>query len=219
MTFEYKFSSHSIFSPGYLLCDVPQCVKIELLDAIENISKIEDDCRETLAGHINQEYYLSMGNNIKYLTETMSGEYDKIFLNGISPFMDNFSYSKKGTNPLQVKYNLTNLWVNYSKKYDFNPVHSHYGIYSFVIWVKIPYDLNEEKKVYNKLNGNSQTSLFNFYYTDFLGKMQAIHLNVDKTWEWKMVFFPSQLNHSVHPFYTSDDYRISISGNVGASSF
>ena len=29
-----------------------------------------------------------------------------------------------------------------------------------------------------------------------------------------MAFFPAKLNHTVNPFYTSDEYRISISGNV-----
>jgi hypothetical protein len=29
-----------------------------------------------------------------------------------------------------------------------------------------------------------------------------------------MMLFPSKLKHGVNPFYTSDDYRISISGNI-----
>jgi hypothetical protein len=39
--------------------------------------------------------------------------------------------------------------------------------------------------------------------------------DVDNTWEGKMALFPADLNHIVYPFYTSEDYRISISGNVG----
>ena len=30
----------------------------------------------------------------------------------------------------------------------------------------------------------------------------------------KMILFPSKIYHQVYPFYTSDEYRISISGNV-----
>ena len=37
---------------------------------------------------------------------------------------------------------------------------------------------------------------------------------VEKGWEGKLVMFPSLLMHSVTPFRTSDDYRISISGNL-----
>jgi hypothetical protein len=32
-----------------------------------------------------------------------------------------------------------------------------------------------------------------------------------------MAFFPASLYHSVNPFYTSDEYRISIAGNVYCS--
>ena len=39
-------------------------------------------------------------------------------------------------------------------------------------------------------------------------------LPIDKAWEGTMILFPSSLNHNVYPFYTSDDYRISISGNL-----
>ena len=44
--------------------------------------------------------------------------------------------------------------------------------------------------------------------------METLPLFIDKTWEGTIVMFPSWLNHSVYPFYTSDDYRISISGNI-----
>jgi hypothetical protein len=38
---------------------------------------------------------------------------------------------------------------------------------------------------------------------------------VDKEWEGKIALFPAKLNHLVYPFYTSDEPRISISGNIG----
>jgi hypothetical protein len=215
--FEYNFSSHPFVSPGYLLCNVPDCVRIELLNTIDSTNKKEDNCTGTLAGHVDQEYYLPIGENIKYLVESMSSEYDKIYFNGRSPFLNNFSYCAKDKTTMKVNYSLTSLWINYSKKYDFNPIHNHNGIYSFVIWVKIPYELNEEKKVYDSVK--NQTSLFNFHYTDFLGNVTTLSLDIDETWEWKMAFFPSKLSHSVNPFYTSDEYRISISGNVSIGTF
>ena len=32
--------------------------------------------------------------------------------------------------------------------------------------------------------------------------------------EGMMLFFPSELNHAVYPFYNCDEERISISGNL-----
>ena len=40
------------------------------------------------------------------------------------------------------------------------------------------------------------------------------YLQVDKSYEGKIIIFPANLTHGVLPFYTSDDYRITISGNV-----
>ena len=39
-------------------------------------------------------------------------------------------------------------------------------------------------------------------------------LDVDNEYEGKIMMFPSSLVHCVYPFYTSDDYRISLSGNI-----
>ena len=57
-------------------------------------------------------------------------------------------------------------------------------------------------------------SLFEFIFIDFLGRLASSRIDVDKSYEGTLIMFPSALNHTVHPFYTSDDYRISISGNL-----
>lgn len=212
MTFTYNFNSHWFKSPGYLMCDVPECVKDELLETIKKIDSGEievEDNRKILAGHLEKETTLPITKNIKYLVESMCVEYDNIFLNGKPPLthiINEKNFNKK------IFYRLETLWINYAKKYDFNPLHTHSGTYSFVMWVKIPYDLKEELSMYDP-NG-SKTSLFCFKYLNSYGKITTQQIYVDKTYEWKMVLFPAELNHCVYPFYTSDEYRISIAGNV-----
>ena len=39
-------------------------------------------------------------------------------------------------------------------------------------------------------------------------------LDVDKTFEGKMLLFNAKQMHTVFPFYTSDAYRITVSGNI-----
>ena len=39
---------------------------------------------------------------------------------------------------------LHNLWVNY-QKHEFNPIHIHDGLFSFIIWHKVPYKMEDEK--------------------------------------------------------------------------
>ena len=41
-------------------------------------------------------------------------------------------------------YTLGSWWVNYQKQHEFNPSHGHQGVYSFVIWLKIPTEHAEQ---------------------------------------------------------------------------
>ena len=51
-------------------------------------------------------------------------------------------------------------------------------------------------------------------YTDVFGQIAVNNLRVDKSYEGTIIIFKSNLRHLVYPFHTSDDYRISISGNI-----
>lgn len=113
--------------------------------------------------------------------------------------------------------NLDTLWVNYQKKYEFNPLHDHAGVFSFVIFVKIPYDLKKEDNYFNELDKTQQqihNSRFCFVNTKADGEIHNTAIDVDKSFEGKMFLFPSIQQHLVYPFYTSNDYRITISGNL-----
>jgi hypothetical protein len=169
-----------------------------------------------LAGNIEEEYKLSTKSS--HLIEDFSIEVAKGYfqviedeqLNPVKKFDHDSDFFEK-----EVNYELESLWINLQKKYEFNPRHSHAGDYSFVIWMRIPYDLTNELNHKNCKNSNeSLNSLFEFQFISPDGEMETLPLFIDKTWEGTMVMFPSWLNHSVYPFYTSDDYRISISGNI-----
>ena len=65
---------------------------------------------------------------------------------------------------------------------------------------------------------NSRTvelaSTFQFVYTTALGNIANCPMFVESGWEGNIVMFPAKLLHMVYPFQTSDDYRISIAGNL-----
>ena len=56
---------------------------------------------------------------------------------------------------------------------------------------------------------------FSFLFSGHDGRVLTEDLPVDNKYEGKMALFPASLNHQVYPFYTSDEYRITISGNIG----
>ena len=102
-------------------------------------------------------------------------------------------------------------WVNFQKKHEFNPVHMHSGKMSFVIWMKIPYSYETEAKRPQSDSSHSLAGCFEFVYTDMLGRIQKTKYTAQ---EGTLVLFPASLCHVVYPFYTSDEERISISGNI-----
>lgn len=163
---------------------------------------------ENLAGHIQREYKLvDCFDHMNKIVSPLVGAYRKEF----PSYMSKVQVS---SDPEFDDVVLTDLWVNFQKKYEFNPIHTHRGLFSFVLWLDIPYDIEEEENVFPKVpDADTTVSRFSFTYMDPLGNISHENLPVDRTWNGTICLFPSTLSHSVNPFYTSDDYRITISGN------
>jgi len=201
---------------GVLLAQVPTdimaALNTEIKRMMENNFDSEFDYRNLLLGHVSHEFGLDVCIPIlePFLLYVASLYNEK--WNYFQALDEQFNVST----PKQLK--LTDLWVNFQKKHEFNPPHTHTGIMSFVIWVSIPYNLKDEEKVFPEIkSGPTRTSKFTFHYVNVLGQMQHYTLDVDKEFEGNIAIFPSHLNHSVNPFYTSDEYRISVAGNLRLS--
>ena len=108
---------------------------------------------------------------------------------------------------------LSPIWANYQRKHEFNPIHNHTGALSFVIWTQIPYNIEDELNVITTSTSNV-TSQFQFVYPSMSNNIGMTNFPVAKTWEGTVLMFPSWLMHTVYPFYTSDDFRISVAGNL-----
>jgi hypothetical protein len=182
----------------------------EIKSIQDNFDKA-DSFAGRLAGHLQREYVITKSKShmeklIFPLVEAYEAEYPAYK----KKFMRSFSSEPSVT--------LSNIWVNFQKKTEFNPIHTHNGMYSFVIWMNIPYDIEEEKKVFPQFNKDDKqdemkTSCFEFVYSNSLGEISQFSIHVDKTFENNCILFPATMAHQVYPFYTSDDYRISVSGN------
>ena len=112
---------------------------------------------------------------------------------------------------------LGNLWVNFQSKYEFNPIHNHNGVFSFILFLKIPFLSQDELKQGPGVEANvNLAGHLQFLEIDQNSKgcIRTENIAVDKTWEKTGLIFRSYLNHCVHPFYSSDDYRITVAGNI-----
>ena len=112
-------------------------------------------------------------------------------------------------------FTLSSMWVNYQKQYEFNPLHDHTGVFSFVIWMQIPTDYEDQKQISITKDSNVDVvSNFVLNYHNTLGMIAQHVYAMSKEMEGTMLFFPSQLMHSVYPFFNCNKDRISISGNL-----
>ena len=105
--------------------------------------------------------------------------------------------------------------MNYQRKNEFNQLHYHSDIAVFVLYVSIPYKIEDElQQPSDKVIYPPKASLFEFVYSKIDGEIHQQNLHIDKSWEGTVIMFPAYMLHQVYPFYTSNDYRISIAGNV-----
>ncbi len=189
-------------NPGVLGGTLPKNVHDFVMSEITEIENYgsSNTYNHNLAGVIEKEYLLKKSRSFldPFLLE-MSKEYLKNFGMGVV-----------------ANYTVGEVWVNLQKKNEYNPMHSHDGLLSFVIWMKIPYKLLDESQVDNVKNSMSKytASCFEFVYTNILGEIVGFRLPIEQGWEGRIVMFPSKLSHQVYPFQTSDGYRISVSGNI-----
>ena len=202
---------------GWLETELPKPVMSRLQSYVETARQNPINWNKELAGNISKSLIL----------EDRDGWFFKtILIAFINQFLEKFpSYRKKVNissqkNPL-MEYLLSEIfvlepfWVNFQKENEFNPIHDHSGIFSFVIWVKIPTDWREQHALPFSANSNMpKASDFEFHYTSILGDIERHTYFLDKESEGRMLFFPAKLTHEVYPFYNCDKERISISGNI-----
>lgn len=189
---------------------VRDTVPSELLEKLKNeIAQLDITTTDTisynLAGNIETERQLSAHKDeLETYVLELCRQYENAW--GLA----NTSKDLRSDNLEMYVY-----WANLQKKHEFNPMHTHDGTYSFVIWLKIPFKIADElaTPISNKTN-MPRSGMFSFLYTNVFGEIREAEFPVDESYEGTIFLFPASFTHTVYPFSTSDDYRISISGNL-----
>ncbi len=90
-------------------------------------------------------------------------------------------------------------WYNIQTPNQYLPIHTHQGILSYTIWLKLPILSN-----------------FLFSYTDILGNIKSYKIELSPKDNGDFIIFPNRLSHQIYPFLSDDpnETRISISGNI-----
>lgn len=188
----------------------------DLKDSLHIPNNLLHDIGKTLVGNIKSECRLIKSfDSINELLKPL-----------VSVYLQKFDFlSIYDINFKTHEIDLFELWVNFQSKTEFNPVHQHAGLLSFVIWIDIPYTITEENeesssrfgfKWSTKDNPNKfKAGTFEFVFATALRSANSHTIYADKSYNFRLILFPSALSHTVYPFFSSDEYRISVSGNLG----
>ena len=171
------------------------------------IKNKKNNISETLAGNINNSFSIEDKDNwfFNNVLLNLIGKYSTEDLKVIVP-----SVLTKN-----CAYTLDSFWVNFQNKYEFNPTHSHTGVFSFVVWIEIPSSYKKEKELKFAKESNSPCpNTFEFIYTNILGTVSSERYHLEPEDKGTILLFPAKLLHQVYPFYLSNKKRISISGNI-----
>jgi len=182
----------------------------ETLDILNSyIKNRKKKWNHELVGQIDSSFYLQDKNNWFF---------EKELLPCIGEYLDSCSKDNwiiPNILNKNLPFQLESMWVNFQKKYEFNPFHTHAGLFSFVVWMKIPADYEKEKKLPFVKHANcAYPNTFQMFYINSSGRMCTYDCNLSPDDEGTMLFFTANRPHQVYPFYTSNKTRVSISGNI-----
>ncbi len=180
-----------------------------LWKCIEAAKETNECVKNTLAGHITSSLEMVDKDDWFFKNVLMKcvNEHSRAFQESHIP-------SRQHTAELKAM-SLETFWVNFQKQHEYNPPHNHGGVFSFVVWMKIPTKSDEQWRLpFLKGHKNPSASNFQFTYVDTNGRIRNRPYRMNPDMEGKMLFFAAEHIHSVHPFYECDEDRISISGNL-----
>jgi hypothetical protein len=185
-------------------------------EQVEPIRKEIQHIKKNFQSATKANNYLA-GNILREYKIVESQEYlENLLKDYVQEYENNFRYLRQcdllsDNRPLILNH----AWVNFQEKYEFNPIHDHSGVFSFVIWIRIPYSIEEEKQFSPGYQSRFPLAgHFCFYYTNSLGNICHYDIPADQTFENTLLLFPAKMQHGVHPFYTTNEYRVSVSGNI-----
>ena len=139
----YKINTFN--NVGFLETKLP-LKAIKLLN--KYIKNKKEKVNHTLAGNIKSSYSLEDKDNIFF------NEYlNPLITLYLKPYNNGVVVPTVLTKP--CKFKLDKFWVNFQKKYEFNPLHNHSGVLSFVIWMQIPSDFEKEREINFVKHSNS----------------------------------------------------------------
>ena len=164
------------------------------------------DFSDNLVGKVHKEVSIPVPDEDKSYCLSLLRQACVRYLRKMIELGRAYEWSKKssGKEPSEENIYLSQSWIVSQYKHEYNPVHTHSGNFSGVIYLKIPDDMEnhfiEETKDHYPASG-----LIEFSHgekQDFKSDTLMFKPRVGQ-----MLLFPNWLKHSVYPFYCEGERR------------
>ena len=175
------------------------------------------DCINTTKKESYKDHLIGHIEDSQLIEDKDNKLYNGLLINLVKDYGKHWSHNHTlvPTQGPELEFYLYDFWVNYQNQHEYNPIHSHGGMYSFAGWLTIPTDFEEQAQHHTAKGANRPTnSAFTFEYTDMFGEIRTHLYALSPKWNGTLLFFPSKLRHAVYPYYNCDEQRISFSGNI-----
>jgi len=108
------------------------------------------------------------------------------------------------------------LWCRASTRHDYHSLHDHKSILTFILWLNVPVDSRIEKNI--EYGFRPEAGEVVLTYSDITGSHRKMNFDLSPENNGQMIVFPSDINHCVYPTHTTDEYRLSVAGDISLSS-
>jgi len=190
---------HYNFGPFLFRSKLPDKILQELIS--EGL-KSQESYNDQLAGHLDHQFLYPADYQNKFYSQFLP--YLNAYRMGHCKF-----HGLDSSIPVEIKP--VDLWVNFMKAGDFNPMHTHSYDLSFVIFASVPNEIHQEADQY--VGTANVPGSITFNYTQQAKPKWATTSVTHLPETGELFIFPALLQHWVAPF-KSDVTRISISGNL-----
>lgn len=206
MNYDYEATPH--INPGILKWKLNQDHMNLLWSYIKkpttNGAWVFDNNNKVIERTPYQEWALDDINKV-FQTEILSP--------AIKHYVDIWGYPMTVRNSHHPVPIMNRIWCRISGKGEYQPLHSHQSIWTFIIWMNIPFE-HEEEESGDAIELYPQAGNVAINYIDSIGRLQEQPFRLGKKDEGTILLFPGDLKHVVYPHYTTDEYRISIAGDI-----
>ena len=141
---------------------------------------------------------------------------NKVLMPLTKEYFDTYGCPFKVKSTHEHGFAFNRFWCRASQQGDYQSIHDHLSVFTFVVWLKIPFDGKKEAE--EQAGFRPEASDFVLIYPDTCGQLMKKHYRLNPHMDGRMIFFPSDMNHLVYPHFTTEEWRISIAGDIALNS-